>query len=102
MTLNRTVSPPIKDAIEFNIILKPYQKFLLTNGAPVYYINDGAEEVAMIELVFNAGNSYENKNVVAASVSALIKNGTSKKSALEINEHFEYYGAYLNRSCQNE
>ena len=65
--LNRTISPPIKDAVEFNIILKPYQKFFLTNGAPVYYINDGAEEVTMIELVFNAGNSFENKNSVASS-----------------------------------
>ncbi len=100
--LNRTVSPPIKDAIEFNITLKPYTKFLLSNGAPVYYINDGAEEVAMVELVFNAGNSLENKNMVAATTNHLIKNGTSKKTALEINEHFEYYGAYLNRSCQNE
>src|SRR5450755_3579848 len=102
MILNRTISPPIKDAIEFNIILKRYQKFLLTNGAPVYYINDGAEEVAMIELVFNAGNSYENKNMVASATNYLIKNGTVKKTALEINEHFEYYGAYLTRSCQNE
>ncbi|MEP6927959.1 MAG: pitrilysin family protein [Ginsengibacter sp.] len=101
-TLNRTISPPIKDAVEFNIILKPYQKFSLTNGAGVYYLNDGAEEVAVIEFVFNAGNSYENKNMVAAATNYLIKNGTSKKSALEINEHFEYYGAYLNRSCQNE
>jgi len=100
--LNRTVSPPIKDAVEFNIILKPYQKFFLTNGAPVYYINDGAEEVAMIELVFSAGNSFENKNTIAAATSSLIKNGTGKKTALEINEHFEYYGAYLNRSYQNE
>ena len=100
--LNRRISPPIKDAIEFNIILKPYQHFFLTNGAPVYYINDGAEEVAMIELVFNAGNSFENKNTVAAAASNLIKNGTGKKTALEINEHFEYYGAYLSRSCQNE
>jgi zinc protease len=100
--LNRTIAPPIKDAIEFNIILKPYQKFFLTNGAPVYYINDGAEEVAMIELVFNAGNSFEDKNMDAATTNYLIKNGTGKKTALEINEHFEYYGAYLNRSCQNE
>lgn len=100
--LNRTVSPPIKDAVEFNILLKPYQKFFLTNGAPVYYINDGTEEVVMIELVFNAGNSFENKNLVAASTNYLIKNGTGKKTALEINEHFEYYGAYLNRGCQNE
>src|ERR1700712_3534819 len=101
-SLNRAIAPPIKDAIEFNIILKPYQKFLLSNGAPVYYINDGAEEVAMIELVFNAGNSFENKNMVAAATNHLIKNGTTKKTALEINEHFEYYGAYLSRSCQNE
>jgi zinc protease len=100
--LNRTVAPPIKDAVEFDITLKPYQQFFLGNGAPVYYINDGAEEVAMIELVFNAGNVFENKNLVASAANYLIKNGTSNKTALEINEHFEYYGAYLNRSCQNE
>ena len=102
MILDRTIPPPIKDAVEFNLTLKPYQKFSLSNGAPVYYINDGAEEVAMIEMVFTAGNSYENKNMIASTTNYLIKNGTSKKTALEINEHFEYYGAYLNRTCQNE
>lgn len=102
LMLDRTVSPPIKDAVEFNIKLKPYQQFFLTNGAPVYYINDGAEEVVMMELVFNAGNSFENKNTVAAATNHLIKNGTNNKTALEINEHFDYYGAYLNLSCHNE
>ena len=77
-------------------------KFSLKNGAPVYYINDGTEEVTIIEMVFNAGNSFENKNLVASFTNHLLKNGTSKKTALEINEHFEYYGAYLNRSCHNE
>ncbi len=99
---DRTIAPPIKDAIEFNLVLKPYEKFELKNGAPVYYINDGTEEVVMIEFVFSAGNSFENKNLVAAATNHLIKNGTSKKNALEINEHFEYYGAYLTRSCQHE
>ena len=100
--LDRTIPPDIKDAVEFNLTLKPCQKFSLANGAPVYYINDGTEEVAMIELVFKAGNTYENKNLVAATANHLLKNGTSKKNALEINEHFEYYGAYLSRACQNE
>lgn len=100
--LDRTIAPPIKDAIEFDIALKPYEKFFLSNGAPVYYINDGAEEVTMIEWVFNAGNSFENKNMVAAATNFLVRNGTTKKTAFEINEHFEYYGAYLNRSSQNE
>ena len=102
MILDRTIAPPIKDPIEFNLLLKPYQKFNLNNGAPVYYLNDGAEEVAMLEFVFAAGNSFENKNLVASATNYLIKNGTSKLTALEINEHFEYYGAHLNRSCQNE
>ncbi len=100
--LDRTIAPPIKDAVEFNLTLKPYTKFSLSNGAPVYYINDGTEEVAVIEMVFNAGNSFENKNLVAATTNYLLKNGTSTKTALEINEHFEYYGAHLNRSCHNE
>ena len=102
LVLNRTIPPPIKDAVEFNLTLKPYTKYSLSNGAPVYYINDGTEEVALVEIVFNAGNSFENKNLVASTTNYLLKNGTSKKTALEINEHFEYYGAYLNRTCNNE
>jgi predicted Zn-dependent peptidase len=99
---DRTIAPAIKDAIEFNIALKPYTLFSLSNGAPVYYINDGEEEVAAIDFVFKAGNSYENKNGVAATTNYLIKNGTSKKSSFEITEFFEYYGAFLNRTCYNE
>jgi len=99
---DRKIAPPIKDAIEFNITLNACSRFSLSNGAPVYYINDGAEEVAMIEFVFKAGNSYENKNGVAATTNYLIKNGTSKKNAFEITESFEYFGAYLNRNCNNE
>ncbi len=74
--LNRTIAPPIKDAVEFDLTLKPCTKFSLTNGAPVYYINDGTEEVAVIEMVFNAGNFFENKNLVASTTNYLLKNGT--------------------------
>ena len=99
---DRTIAPIIKDAIEFDIRLKPYTHFSLSNGAPLYYINDGAEEVLMLDFVFKAGNCFENKNGVAASTNFLLKNGTSTKTAFEITEYFEYYGAYLNRSCYNE
>jgi predicted Zn-dependent peptidase len=99
---NRTITPPIKDAIDFKITLPPYTKFNLSNGAPVYYINDGAEEVAVVDFVFDAGNVFENKNTIAAATNYLIKNGTTQKNAFEITEYFEYYGAYLNRKCNNE
>ena len=90
---DRTIAPIIKDAIEFDIKLKPYTHFSLSNGAPLYYINDGAEEVLMLDFVFKAGNCFENKNGVAASTNFLLKNGTSTKTAFEITEYFEYYGA---------
>ncbi|MEO6188516.1 MAG: insulinase family protein, partial [Ginsengibacter sp.] len=99
---DRSIAPPIKDAIEFNLLLKPCEKFSLNNGAPVFYLNDGAEEVVLLEFMFYAGNSFENKNLVAAATNHLIKNGTAKKTALEINEHFDYYGSYFSRSTQSE
>ena len=100
--LNRTIAPNIKDAIEFDLHLKPYEKFILDNGVEVYAIDAGAQDVLQLEMVFNAGNSYETNNGVAAATSYMLKNGTSKKTAFEINEHFEYYGGYCNRGCQNE
>src|SRR5215212_6073669 len=97
--LNRTIAPRIKDAVEFDLRLQPLQRFTLDNGANVFAIDAGAEEVLQVEWIFNAGNWYETKNMVAAIANHLIKNGTTSKTAFEINEHFEYYGSYLNRTC---
>jgi zinc protease len=100
--LNRSIAPHIKDAIEFDLQLKPYEKFVLDNGVEVYAINAGAEEVLQIEMVFFAGNNFETKNSVAATTNYLLKNGTSSKNAFQINDHFDYYGSYCTRACQNE
>jgi Predicted Zn-dependent peptidases len=100
--LNRAQQPPIKDAVDFDLTLRPCDKFELKNGTPVYAVNAGAEEVMMLEMVFFAGNCYELQNGIAPATNYLIKNGTSSKTAFQINEHFEYYGAYLSRSCHNE
>lgn len=100
--LNRTIAPPIVDAVNFNLQLKPYQKFTLKNGVEVYSVHAGAEEVMAIEWVFRAGNAYEDNNLVAATTNFLLKNGTTTKTAFQINEHFDYYGSYLNRACYNE
>ncbi len=100
--MNRKSPPIIKDAIEFNLQLKPCKTFILDNGVPVYTIDAGAQEVVQVELVFYAGNWFEQQRSVAAATNYLLKNGTSNKSAFEINEEFEYYGAYCNRSCFNE
>lgn len=100
--INRKVAPPIVDAVDFHLTLKPYEKYTLDNGIEVYSVNAGTQEVMMVEWVFFAGNSYEEKNLVATAANNLLKNGTSSRTAFQINEHFEYYGSHFNRACYNE
>ena len=102
MAVDRIVAPIIKDAIDFDIQLKPYQKFALDNGVEVYAYEGGSQEVLLVDMVFDAGNTYEEKNWVAAATNFLLKNGTSTKSSFEITDAFEFYGAHLNRTCTNE
>lgn len=99
---DRKSAPEIVDAVEFDLKLKPVETYTLRNGVKVYAINAGAEEVLSMEWVFTAGNWFEHKNLVAATTNFLLRNGTSTRTAFQINEHFEYYGSYLNRACYNE
>ena len=80
--LNRTIAPPIRDAKEFNLQLPLYKKLVLRNGVEVYAIDLGNEDALMISWIFDAGNSYEKKNGLAAAVSALLVLGISLVSGL--------------------
>ncbi len=99
---NRIVPPPIKAPVDFDVQLPPYRVVTLTNGVEVYLIEMGTEDTMMIDWVFYAGNGYEPQKSVAAAVNQLLKNGTSRRSAYELNEHFDFYGSYLSRHCYNE
>ncbi len=100
--INRAESPVIKDAVDFNLVLPDVRQYTLQNGVPVYEINTGAQEVAQVELVFYAGNFFEEQKSVAAATNFLLKNGTSTKTAFQLNEAFDYLGAFCSRSCYNE
>ncbi len=100
--MDRTISPPIKDAIEFTLNLKPYRHFRLDNGIDVYAVSAGEQEVLQIEWVFYAGNTFEKKNGIAFATNHLLKSGTVSRSAFQLNEHFDYYGAHCTRQCFNE
>ncbi|HUM98731.1 MAG TPA: pitrilysin family protein [Chitinophagaceae bacterium] len=99
---NRNKTPQIVDAIHFDLKLKKADHFTLDNGAEVYAINAGAEDVILFEWVYSAGNWFEEQNLIAATTNFLLRNGTVKRSSFAINEYFEYYGSYLNRACYNE
>lgn len=100
--LDRKIIPTIEEAVHFDLQLKNCDRFALDNKVPVYAMNAGAQDVVMIEWVFDAGNWYDKQPMVAATTNFLIKNGTTSKTAYQINDFFEFHGAYLNRSCYNE
>ena len=100
--MNRQQSPKIKDAVDYSLALKPYRHDRLDNGINVYSVNAGAQDVLQLELVYYAGNSFEKQKNVATATNFLLKNGTGKRNAFQINEAFDYYGGYCSRACYNE
>ncbi|KAA2244965.1 insulinase family protein [Chitinophaga agrisoli] len=100
--MNRKNAPAIKDAVEFDITLKPYEKFTLDNGIPVYVVKSDEQDTLQLEMIFPAGSWYEQESQIAAATNFLMKNGSSQHSALQINESIEYFGAYLNRNSFHE
>jgi len=94
--MNRTISPDIKliDTLELPQVEKTYLK----NGIPLYALNSGEQEVVKIELAFRAGKWYETKNLVADVANRMLREGTKTKSAKEIADTFDYYGANVQYS----
>jgi zinc protease len=102
MTLDRKTPPAIHDAIEFDYLLPPINKEQLRNGLPLYWLNAGVQDVVEIDWVFPAGLWYEQKPSVAQATAGLLKNGTSTRTAQQINEALEYFGANLKVSAGND
>lgn len=100
--LNRTIAPSIHDAITFDYKLPGIHTFQLQNGTPLYWLNAGVQEVIEVDWVLPAGIWQEDNASVAQATAALLKNGTSTKTAQQINESFEFYGANLQVSCGND
>lgn len=100
--IDRSTPPQIHDAVEFEYKLPPINEQQLNNGIPLYWLNGGVQDVAEIDWVFPAGLWYEQKPAVSNAVAAMLKNGTSKYTAQQINEALEFYGASLKVNPGND
>ena len=95
MPLDRTTPPDIHDAIEFDYVLPAINHHRMPNGLPLYWLQAGVQDVAEIDWVFPAGLWHEPKPAVAQATAGLIKNGTSSRTAHQLHEAIEFYGANL-------
>ncbi len=90
------------DAVNFNYQLQPLRREAFSNHIPLYWLCAGTQEVVQVEWVFEAGLWQEQQTAVAQATAALLKNGTARRSALEINEAIEFYGASLKIAANND
>ena len=100
--INRKQPPDIKDAAAFDIKLPAIKSFHLDNGIPIYLVPAEEQETLQIDWIFDAGLWYESAPLIASTTNQLLKNGTANRTALQINETIEYYGAFLNVRCDHE
>jgi zinc protease len=101
-TLDRKTPPPIHDAVEFDYKLPPIARQDLSNGIPFYWLSAGVQDVVEVDFVFPAGVWHEDKPAIAHATGGLLKNGTSKRTAHQIHEALEFYGANLRVSTGDD
>ena len=84
--------------IEYREIQMPHfleaQQIKLNNGIEVNAMNGGGQELCRLEFVFEAGSKLQTKPLQASMCNAMLLEGTLSKTAEEIHEKIDFYGAY--------
>lgn len=100
MIIDRLQAPEFTNNFSFPAISPtPY---ILPNQVPLFVIDAGSQALCKIEMVFNAGNFFESGALIANATNALMREGTSTKTAGEISELLDYYGAFLETSVYKD
>jgi predicted Zn-dependent peptidase len=100
MTIPAMIQPPI-----FPISIRtsiPVQQDKLSNGAQVYIIPAGTEDIMRMELVFRAGIVRDYIPLLASTANAMLSEGSESYSAEELNRVLDFFGVFLNLSCERD
>lgn len=91
MSSFRKTAPPVHtvDKIEFE---EPVQQ-RLPGGTALFTLRGGTQEVVKLDFGFKAGSWYEAAKLESLMAAAMIGEGTRNKTAHEIADQFDFYGA---------
>jgi len=67
----------------------------LANGATIYDLRLGAQDILKIEWLFDAGRWYETKPLASRISAQLLKSGIPSYKADDLADFFDFYGAKL-------
>jgi predicted Zn-dependent peptidase len=91
--LDRTV-PPVSQRIAQFPLIKP-QKYHLSNQLSVYTIHAPEQEIIQISWVFDVGGYDSALPAQSLYATKMLAEGTTHKTAQEINEAIDEFGAFL-------
>ncbi len=91
--MDRTIAPAIEKVKDLSVPSQEPQDHI--NGTPVFVVEDEAEELIKIEIVFPAGSGEEVKPLLASATSSMLTEGAGEYSANQISEIKDYYGAKI-------
>jgi zinc protease len=92
-TVNRKIAPAFQTIEKIEFIKANEKK--LDNNISVYSVNGGTQDLIKIEFLFAAGMFHQNKTLQAATVNAMLEEGTSNLSSAQIADLIDFYGAFL-------
>jgi predicted Zn-dependent peptidase len=90
--LDRSVAPaayPVE-----KILFPTPSHYTLTNGIVVWVVSAGEQDVFKFELSTKAGAIHSPLAGLAGMTASLMKHGTSSRSAQEIHQAFDFFGAF--------
>jgi predicted Zn-dependent peptidase len=92
--------PEIK-AMEMQDIKLP-QKVQLSNGVPLFLINEGVHEVIRLDMLFKGGYAVQSKPLQALFTNRMLREGSSLLSATAVSRKLDSCGAWIETySSQN-
>ncbi len=90
--LDRSVAPAAFP-VEKVLFPKPLH-YTLANGIEVWVVSAGEQEVFKFELSTKAGAIHSSLAGLAGMTASLMKRGTSSRTAQEIHQDFDFFGAF--------
>ena len=91
--LNRKLAPPFQKTLSLSLPQPVEDK--LASGFTLFGIPGIEQNVVKVEVVFHAGKWLETKTGLSHFTAALLEKGTSTKTAKEIADTLDHYGANL-------
>jgi zinc protease len=93
MSSFRNTPPQVYPIDKIDFIEPAHQ--ILPGGTSFYTLYGGTQEVVKLDFSFKAGTWFENKKLESMMASTMLSEGTHSKTAREIADRIDFYGAQL-------